>query len=95
VIKFVNNKFLLSLPILSFFFDSGILFKYLCYCYEMCIIKLLMLIGAIYICTENAFPSKRLQQLLENSEIAKTHSVNGDVIFVIHIATTVIKIYYQ
>jgi len=54
-----------------------------------------MLIGAIYICTENAFPSKRLQQLLENSEIAKTHSVNGDVIFVIHIATTVIKIYYQ
>jgi len=53
-----------------------------------------MLIGAIYICTETAFPSKRLQQLLENSEIAKTHSVNGDVIFVSHIATTVIKIYY-
>ncbi|XP_011165939.1 DNA repair protein XRCC3 isoform X2 [Solenopsis invicta] len=43
--------------------------------------------GAIYICTEAAFPSKRLQQLLENSKIAKTHSVNGDVIFVSHIAT--------
>ncbi|XP_018397508.1 PREDICTED: DNA repair protein XRCC3-like [Cyphomyrmex costatus] len=43
--------------------------------------------GAIYICTESAFPSKRLQQLLEKSEIAKTHSVNGDVIFVTHIAT--------
>jgi len=57
-------------------------------------IKLLMLIGAIYICIGTAFPSKRLQQLLENSEIAKTHSVNGDVIFVSHIATIVIKIYY-
>ncbi|XP_012525083.1 DNA repair protein XRCC3 [Monomorium pharaonis] len=43
--------------------------------------------GAIYICTETAFPSKRLQQLLRNSEIAKTHSVNGDVILVNHIAT--------
>jgi len=43
--------------------------------------------GAIYICTETAFPSKRLQQLLENSEIAKTYSVTGDVIFVSHIAT--------
>ncbi|XP_071645272.1 DNA repair protein XRCC3 isoform X2 [Temnothorax longispinosus] len=43
--------------------------------------------GAIYICTETAFPSKRLQQLLENSEIAKTHPVNGDVIFVSHVAT--------
>ncbi|KAM0735906.1 DNA repair protein XRCC3 [Formica fusca] len=43
--------------------------------------------GAIYICTETAFPSKRLQQLLHNSEIAKAHSVNGDVIFVTHIAT--------
>ncbi|KAL0124768.1 hypothetical protein PUN28_006552 [Cardiocondyla obscurior] len=43
--------------------------------------------GAIYICTESAFPSKRLQQLLEHSEIAKAHSVNGDVILVKHIAT--------
>ncbi|KYN00846.1 DNA repair protein XRCC3 [Cyphomyrmex costatus] len=50
--------------------------------------------GAIYICTESAFPSKRLQQLLEKSEIAKTHSVNGDVIFVTHIATIVIKKLY-
>lgn len=48
-----------------------------------------MLTGAIYICTETAFPSKRLQQLLRNSEIVKTHSVNGDVIFVNHIATIV------
>ncbi|XP_070164724.1 DNA repair protein XRCC3 isoform X2 [Polyergus mexicanus] len=36
---------------------------------------------------ETAFPSKRLQQLLHNSEIPKAHSVNGDVIFVTHIAT--------
>lgn len=54
----------------------------------------MVLTGAIYICTETAFPSKRLQQLLDNSEIAKTHSVNGDVIFVSHVATIVIKIYY-
>ncbi|XP_018361714.1 PREDICTED: DNA repair protein XRCC3-like isoform X1 [Trachymyrmex cornetzi] len=44
--------------------------------------------GAIYICTENAFPSKRMQQLLTKSEIAKTHSVNGDVILVGHVATS-------
>ncbi|XP_029160029.1 DNA repair protein XRCC3-like isoform X2 [Nylanderia fulva] len=37
---------------------------------------------------ETSFPSERLQQLLQNSEIAKTHSVNGDVIFVNHVATT-------
>ncbi|XP_072766161.1 DNA repair protein XRCC3 [Anoplolepis gracilipes] len=43
--------------------------------------------GAIYICTETVFPSERLQQLLQNSELAKAHSVNGDVIFVTHIAT--------
>ncbi|XP_011153520.1 DNA repair protein XRCC3 isoform X2 [Harpegnathos saltator] len=43
--------------------------------------------GAIYICTEALFPSKRLQQLIENSEIAKIHSVNGDVIFVDHAST--------
>ncbi|KAL6260389.1 hypothetical protein P5V15_007917 [Pogonomyrmex californicus] len=43
--------------------------------------------GAIYICTETAFPSKRLQQLLKKSEITKAHSVTGDVIFVTHIAT--------
>lgn len=54
--------------------------------------ELLILTGAIYICTETAFPSERLQQLLKNSDIAKTHSVNGDVIFVNHIATVVIKI---
>lgn len=46
--------------------------------------------GAIYICTETAFPSKRLQQLLDNSEITKTHSVTGDVIFINHVATIVI-----
>ena len=60
----------------------------------MFMVKLLMLTGAIYICTETAFPSKRLQQLLTKSEIAKTHSVNGDVILVGHIATSVIKILY-
>ncbi|XP_018349611.1 PREDICTED: DNA repair protein XRCC3-like isoform X3 [Trachymyrmex septentrionalis] len=37
---------------------------------------------------ETTFPSKRLQQLLTKSEIAKTHSVNGDVILVGHIATS-------
>ncbi|XP_032666364.1 DNA repair protein XRCC3-like isoform X2 [Odontomachus brunneus] len=36
---------------------------------------------------EALFPSRRLQQLIENSEIAKTYSVNGDVIFVDHIST--------
>lgn len=57
----------------------------------------MILTGAIYICTETAFPSERLQQLLKNSDLAKTHSVNGDVIFVSHIATVVIKIlhYYN
>jgi hypothetical protein len=54
---------------------------------------IIMLTGAIYICTETTFPSKRLQQLIENSEIAKTYSISGDVIFVIHIATIVIIFY--
>ncbi|XP_011871872.1 PREDICTED: DNA repair protein XRCC3-like [Vollenhovia emeryi] len=44
--------------------------------------------GAIYICTETTFPSRRLQQLLRNSELVKAHSVNGDVIFVDHVTTT-------
>lgn len=43
--------------------------------------------GAIYICTEGVFPSRRLQQLIQNSEIAKNHPVNGDVIFVDHAST--------
>lgn len=49
-----------------------------------------MLTGAIYICTEGVFPSRRLQQLIQNSEIAKNHPVNGDVIFVDHASTIVI-----
>lgn len=49
-------------------------------------------IGAIYICTEAIFPSKRLQQLIEDSEIAKAYPVTGDVIFVDHVSTIVITI---
>lgn len=52
--------------------------------------ELLISTGAIYICTQAPFPSRRLQQLIENSEIAKIYSVNGDVIFVDHISTIVI-----
>lgn len=54
--------------------------------------KLLMSAGAIYICTEALFPSRRLQQLIENSEIAKTHSANGDIVYVDHVSTIVIII---
>ncbi|KAK0080121.1 hypothetical protein PV325_000427 [Microctonus aethiopoides] len=43
--------------------------------------------GAIYICTESVFPSKRLQNLLEESPIAKEHNLNGDLIFIEHIST--------
>lgn len=45
--------------------------------------------GAIYICTESVFPSKRLQNLLEESPIAKEHNLNGDLIFIEHISTVV------
>ncbi|XP_043481383.1 DNA repair protein XRCC3-like [Leptopilina heterotoma] len=41
--------------------------------------------GAIYICTEAAFPTVRLQELLRKSHIAKNYSISGDRIFVQHI----------
>ncbi|XP_031847924.1 DNA repair protein XRCC3 isoform X2 [Nomia melanderi] len=40
--------------------------------------------GAIYICTESIFPSRRLQQLIQKLEIAKKYRLNGDPIFVEH-----------
>ncbi|XP_043787235.1 DNA repair protein XRCC3-like [Apis laboriosa] len=43
--------------------------------------------GAIYICTESIFPSRRLQELIQKLEITKKHGINGDLIFVEHIST--------
>ncbi|KAG7199153.1 hypothetical protein KM043_018042 [Ampulex compressa] len=43
--------------------------------------------GAVYICTQSAFPSKRLQQLIERLEVIQGHQINGDKIFVQHICT--------
>ncbi|XP_017767416.1 PREDICTED: DNA repair protein XRCC3-like [Eufriesea mexicana] len=43
--------------------------------------------GAIYICTESIFPSRRLQELIQQLEIIKKYGVNGDLVFVEHIST--------
>ena len=50
-------------------------------------------IGAIYICTESVFPSRRLQELIQKLEITKKYGINGDSVFVEHISTIVIIIY--
>lgn len=51
-------------------------------------------IGAIYISTEAAFPVKRLHELIQNLDVIQDYdNINGDVIFVEHIATIVIKYY--
>nr|XP_033325712.1 DNA repair protein XRCC3 isoform X1 [Megalopta genalis] len=44
--------------------------------------------GAVYICTESIFPSRRLQQLIGQIEVIKHHGINGDLIFVEHVSTT-------
>ena len=53
-----------------------------------------MYAGAVYICTEDVFPTRRLQQLTES--FSKEHSCNdltakhlSDNIFVEHVATVV------
>ncbi|XP_053980799.1 DNA repair protein XRCC3-like [Hylaeus volcanicus] len=43
--------------------------------------------GAVYICTESVFPSRRLQQLIQTLEATKKHGINGDLIFVEHVST--------
>ncbi|KAF3427780.1 hypothetical protein E2986_11124 [Frieseomelitta varia] len=43
--------------------------------------------GAIYICTESVFPSRRLQELIQKLEITKKYGINGDSVFVEHIST--------
>ncbi|XP_076753302.1 DNA repair protein XRCC3 [Xylocopa sonorina] len=43
--------------------------------------------GAVYICTESVFPSRRLQELIQKLEIAKKYEINGDSVFVEHIST--------
>lgn len=51
-------------------------------------------IGAIYISTEAAFPVKRLNELIQNLDVIQDYdNINGDIIFVEHIATIVIKYY--
>ncbi|XP_033209562.1 DNA repair protein rhp57 isoform X5 [Belonocnema kinseyi] len=45
--------------------------------------------GALYICTEAHFPTKRLQELLKKSHIAKKYPISGDMIFVEHVPTMV------
>ena len=45
--------------------------------------------GAAYICTEAAFPSSRLKELLEKSPIVKKHpNVTDEMIFIEHITNT-------
>lgn len=56
------------------------------------ILNLMVDTGAVYICTESIFPSRRLQQLIQKLEAAKKYSLNGDLIFVEHVSTTVIFI---
>ncbi|XP_043667755.1 uncharacterized protein MAL8P1.12-like isoform X2 [Vespula pensylvanica] len=44
--------------------------------------------GAIYISTEAAFPAKRLHELVQNLDVIQDYdNINGDIIFVEHIAT--------
>ncbi|XP_076178453.1 DNA repair protein XRCC3 isoform X2 [Ptiloglossa arizonensis] len=43
--------------------------------------------GAVYICTESVFPSRRLQQLIQKLEATKKYGINGDLIFVEHVST--------
>ncbi|XP_071857964.1 DNA repair protein XRCC3 [Bombus fervidus] len=43
--------------------------------------------GAVYICTECTFPSRRLQELIQKLEITKKYGINGDLVFVEHIST--------
>ncbi|XP_015185646.1 PREDICTED: DNA repair protein XRCC3-like isoform X2 [Polistes dominula] len=44
--------------------------------------------GAIYICTESTFPSKRLYEFIKNLDAIKNYdNINGDIVFVEHIAT--------
>ncbi|XP_050600301.1 DNA repair protein XRCC3-like isoform X2 [Bombus affinis] len=43
--------------------------------------------GAVYICTECTFPSRRLQELIQKLEITKKYGINGDSVFVEHIST--------
>ena len=50
-------------------------------------------VGAIYICTESVFPSRRLQELIQKLEITKKYGINGDSVFVEHISTIVIIIH--
>ncbi|XP_076661986.1 DNA repair protein XRCC3 [Halictus rubicundus] len=44
--------------------------------------------GAVYICTESIFPSRRLQQLIKKLEVVKKYGITGDLIFVEHVSTT-------
>ncbi|XP_076246669.1 DNA repair protein XRCC3 [Calliopsis andreniformis] len=44
--------------------------------------------GAVYICTQSIFPSRRLQELIQKLEITKKHGINGDKVFVEHASTT-------
>ncbi|CAK9802514.1 DNA repair protein XRCC3 [Anthophora quadrimaculata] len=43
--------------------------------------------GAVYICTESIFPSRRLQELIQKLEVTKKYGINGDSVFVEHIST--------
>ncbi|XP_076685113.1 DNA repair protein XRCC3 isoform X2 [Andrena cerasifolii] len=43
--------------------------------------------GAVYICTESGFPSRRLQELIQKLEVTKKFGINGDIIFVEHVST--------
>ncbi|XP_015598182.1 DNA repair protein XRCC3 [Cephus cinctus] len=43
--------------------------------------------AAVYICTEDTFPSRRLQELLTQSQLSKKCCTTGDSIFVEHVAT--------
>ncbi|XP_034186332.1 DNA repair protein XRCC3 [Osmia lignaria lignaria] len=43
--------------------------------------------GAVYICTESIFPSRRLQELIQKLDVTKKYGINGDLIFVEHIST--------
>lgn len=44
--------------------------------------------GAVYVCTESIFPSRRLQELIQKLDVTKKYGINGDLVFVEHVSTT-------
>ena len=70
-----------------------------CVAFGMCILTNFHVSGAVYICTEDAFPSRRLQELFCSfppTFLAAQTSINfGDSIFIEHIGDVVSNLCYS